>query len=71
MSTQISFKHHLDELCDMLDTYGGRDKVSFGLCCCVVTFTLCDETTFELVSLIAYHIECVYSQMINGKTTVF
>lgn len=27
MAKQDSFKHHLDEVCDMLEMYGGRDKV--------------------------------------------
>lgn len=28
-----TMKKYLDEVCDMLDTYGGRDKVSFfGIC---------------------------------------
>lgn len=26
---QKTLKRYLDEVCDMLDTYGGRDKVSF------------------------------------------
>lgn len=26
---QKVLKRYLDEVCDMLDTYGGRDKVSF------------------------------------------
>lgn len=28
---QKVLKRYLDEVCDMLDTYGGRDKVSFNM----------------------------------------